>query len=160
MFRVVEVAECNGLSRAGLSAGRNIFMLLNFSFSFSIGSVFCPHEPVVTECAFFNYATHSRRHLWREVAFKAFAFWEVCVPPVKIPGMIWAGGLAVSATYAACIDLAHDPGIDINFCGSGDTHGNTRRVMPAIAVLFAMHTGPWKITDLGMREWFAVRDLK
>jgi hypothetical protein len=115
---------------------------------------------MMTECAFFNHAPHTRRNFRRQVAIQAFAFGKIAIPPVKVPGFIRARGLAVPASYAASIDLADNSGVMIQSCGGGNTHRNARWLVMPSAVFFAMHARPGKIADFSMRKFFAVRNFK
>ena len=124
MVRVVEVAECDGLCRAGLGAGRDVFVFLKLSAVLGIGLFFGPHEPVVTERTFFDYTPHPGGDLGRQIAIEAFDFWKVCVPPVEIPGLVRTGSLAVSAPDASGVDLTHDPVVMVYPCGCCNAHGN------------------------------------
>ena len=111
-----------GLDRAGLGAGRDILIFLDFPPAFRVCLGFGPHEPVMAERTFFNHTPHAGGYLGSQVTVQAFAFWKVCVPPVEIPCMVRAGGLAIPASYAAGIDLADDSGVVVQFCGIGNTH--------------------------------------
>ena len=124
MFRIVEVPECDGLGRTGFGASRDVFVLLKLSAVLGICLVFGPHEPVVTETAFFDNTPHSGGDLRRQITLEALVLWKICVPPVEISGLIRAGGLAVPASDASGVDLAHDPVVVVYPCGSGNTHGN------------------------------------
>jgi hypothetical protein len=150
---IVEVSKGDGLGRAGFGASRDISVLFNLSPVFCIGLVFGSHQAMVAEGAFFHDPPHTGRYLRGEGALHAFGKWlgqGITVPPVKIPGMIRTGGLAVPATNAAGIDLADDSRMIIRLCGRRRANRDTGRVM------MTMHTGSGEIAHLRLGEWLAV----
>ena len=152
VFGIIQVSEGDGLGRAGLGAGGDVFTLFELPPVFCVSLLLCPHQPVVAEGAFFDHAPHSGGDFWREVSGKALAFRKICIPPVEIPGTIGTGRLAISAAYTPRIYLADDTIIKIQFRRSRNANRNAWRVMVAV------HARSGKITDLGMRELFAVGD--
>ena len=99
--------------------------------------------------AFFHNPSHPGRDLGSQVAIHSLILGKY-VPPVEIPRAVGAGSLAVPAADTSGIYLADDPGIEIQFRGSGNTDGNTRWVMVAV------HARPGKITDLSFGELLSV----
>ena len=107
---------------------------------------------MVAEGAFFHHPSHAGRDLGGKIALHPF--WKVTVPPVKISGMVRTGCLAVSAPYAAGVDLADDAGIEIHLGSRRRADRNTGRVM------LTMHAWSGEIAHLGVGKFFAIGDLE
>jgi hypothetical protein len=105
---------------------------------------------------FFHHTSCAGRDLRRKLALQTFGkrlSQGVAVVPVKIPGMIWTGSLAIPTSYAPSVDLAYNSRFVVDLGSRGGTDKDTRRAM------LTVHTGPREIADLGLGEGLTIGDL-
>jgi hypothetical protein len=69
--RVIKVTKGDGLDRAGLRAGSDIFVLLEFGSVLSVGLALRSHETMVAKSAFFHHSPHAGRDLRGKGSFQA-----------------------------------------------------------------------------------------
>src|ERR1035441_7676057 len=127
---IVEVAEYDGCSRAGLHAGGHIFAGTQFAAANSRGAGAGGVQTAVAEVALLDYATHARRHV--RIESLLHAGWPLRVPPVEVAGVIRAGCHAVAAAEAALRHLIHDAGGGIDFDSLLRADRGAGRSLPAL----------------------------
>jgi hypothetical protein len=112
---------------------------------------------MVAEGAFFHNPPHARRDFRGKSPVHALGKWldeGIAVPPIKIPGLVWTGSLAIPAAYATGIDLTNDTRMIVHFScrGWADRHAGRVRM--------AVHAGPREIAHFCVRKRLAIGNLK